>query len=567
LYALRVDLAARGRIMSSESQLWHSMPRSHLILGKRSFGLTLATAAFLAGCATTPSAPHRPSALAAESAPPPYFLRLDSYDPFAAVDQAILRVGMGPETSAQVTSAPSSREIDLWSRVIQGFRFANCPAGSRAEQWAEWFGDRHEYLQRVMNRAQPWLYDIATELERRKLPGELALLPIVESAFDPFAYSHGRAAGPWQFIASTAREYGLEINEFYDGRRDFYAATRAALDYLETLNRRFDEDWEITLAAYNGGQGRVGRAIQANRAGNRSTAFADLRLPRETRSYVPKMHGLGCLFADPERFGWQRPVWANEPRIARIELPGAVDVVELSALANLDLTELVALNAGLNRHLSSPTGPFHLIVPLDRAEQVRRSLSEVTTENLVEWREIRVQRGDTLSHLAVRHATTISALRQANGLTSDDLQIGQVLRLPTGGRLSQRSAHLGKYQELAELQQRLLPTKQFRHRVRPGESLWVIARRYGVGVSDLQRWNGLGRSSLIRPGQALSVRMDQRAPARPVASYTVRQGDSLWRIARRLNVSLVDLMRWNGLNEASILRPGQTLSIRGGADA
>ncbi len=522
---------------------------------------------FLAACATLDGRSDSQTVDQAPAPPlPPYYLRAQLDNPFQTIDDAVRRVG-----SLRAPAADDDDD-DLWQRVIQRFAFAECPDGSRAQQWAQWFGDRPDYMERVLTRAQPWLYDIAGEIEARDLPGELALLPIVESAYDPFAYSHGRASGAWQFLSGTARDYGIEINEFYDGRRDVYAATRAALDYMSYLGNRFGGDWELALAAYNAGQGRVNRAVQRNRARGRPTTFDDLVLPRETRAYVPKMHGLGCLFLEPERYGLALPKWPNQPTVAKVELEGPTDIVVLSARADLDLAELLALNAGLNRHLTSPTGPHHLIVPADRESSVKETLPSLNGEQTIVWREISVRRGDTLSGLAQRHNTSVRALREANNINGDMLSIGQVLKLPGEGVVPENSAYADRYQELASLQERLLPTRRFQHQVRPGESLWLIARNYRVSVSDIQRWNGMGSSSLIRPRQRLMIHMDSpgsRASGSPAPAsashYTVRNGDSLWLIARRHQVRLNDLMRWNGLNETSVLRPGQRLVIRPGA--
>ncbi|NBB92001.1 MAG: LysM peptidoglycan-binding domain-containing protein [Gammaproteobacteria bacterium] len=507
----------------------------------------------LSGCA----------ALETEPATPPEATKrnpVDLPDPFSVVEEATRHLGDDLEPEAQPPRPPH-----LWARVIERFHFAECPADSRAEQWAHWYGEQSEYMQRVLSRARPWLYDITGELERRDLPGELALLPIVESAYDPFAYSHGRAAGTWQFVRATARERGIEINDFYDGRRDVWAATRGALDYLEYLNGRFG-DWNLALAAYNGGQGRVQRAIERNQRAGRSTEWHELRLPRETLGYVPKLNGLGCLFRQPGRYGFEIPVWDNRPQVARIELDGPVDIVALSAAADIDIAELVAVNPGLNGHLTPPGGPHHLFVPAGRADRVREVLDDIGGEDMIVWREIRVRPGDTLSHLARRHDTTVRQLREANRLSSDFLRAGQKLRLADNGRTPESSPHSERYAQLERLQARLLPTRRFQHQVRPGESLWVIARRYGVSVRDLQQWNGLGGDSLIRPGDRILVNMSQPGVSAS-REYTVRRGDSLWTIARRHDVTVRDLMRWNGLADGAILRPGQTLTIRGDGNA
>ncbi|MEE4637767.1 MAG: LysM peptidoglycan-binding domain-containing protein [Wenzhouxiangella sp.] len=500
----------------------------------------------------------------------PYYLRANLEEPFDAVDRALRRVVQDPQDLAE-TSERKALEVDLLAQVVDRFEFADCPDGSRALEWAHWFGDRPDYMARVLDRAHPWMHDIVGELRRRQMPGELALLPIVESAYDPFAYSHGQASGTWQFLSATARDLGIEINDWYDGRRDVYAATRAALDYLSYLNTLFEGDWNLALAAYNGGQGRVGRAIRRNQARNRSTNWDALPLPRETLAYVPKLHGLACLFREPARFGWSRPQWSDTPLIARIELPGPVDVVAVSALADIDIAELVALNPGLNRHLTPPSGPHHLIVPIDQKQDVIAILPEANGRPKLRYEEIVVRRGDTLSGLALRHQTSVTALREINELRGDHLALGQRLRLPSDEPAIETDLPWSAgYPELARLQERLLPTRRLQHQVRPGESLWVIARRYSVSVEDVQRWNGLGARSLIRPGQRLVINMEapggRAARARPTR-YTVRSGDSLWLISRRLDVRLADLMRWNGLDEASVLRPGQILTVHRGDSA
>ena len=490
-------------------------------------------------------------------------------DAFQRVDDAIRRVGKARDDLAEGEQYVPDDEgyPDLLARAQSRFAFAQCDEGSRALAWAQWYADRPDYMERVLNRAYPWLYDILTEIEYRDLPGELIVLPIVESAYDPFAYSRSRAAGTWQFLSGTARDFGIEINDAYDGRRDVFAATRAALDYLAYLGELFDNDWNLALAAYNAGQGRVQRAMRRNASLGRGTDWASLPLPRETQAYVPKINGLGCLFADPERFDFALPVWENQPKIARVELDGPIDIVQLSSQADLELAELLVLNAGLNGHMTSPTGPHHVIVPLDRAEDVIDALPSLDAPLVFSHQTITVQRGDTLSRLANRYNTSIVELREANQLNGDLLRVGQQLRIPSVDAIPADPLLTERYAELASLQEQLLPRRRHMHQVRPGESLWTIARQYRVGIQDIQRWNNLGQSTLIRPGQQLAVTMEpvQRptnTSAPQAINYTVRNGDSLWLIARRHNVRVNDLLEWNQLEEGAILRPGQRLRIR-----
>ena len=505
----------------------------------------------LSGCSLTEQKPD-----SSPAAHDPALPAADRPDPFAMVEDSIrhLDAGAGAEKAA-------TRPPHLWARIVERFEFAECEAGSRADQWARWYGERDEYMQRVLGRARPWLYDIAGQLETRQLPGELALLPIVESAYDSFAYSRGQAAGPWQFVSATARDRGLIINDYYDGRRDPWASTRAALDYLEYLENRFG-DWNLALAAYNGGQGRVGRAIEKNRKNGLSTDWNQLPLPRETLAYVPKLHGLGCLFSRPEQYGFKVPVWDNRPRVERVELEHPVDIVAFSAATGISIADLVAANPGLSGHMTSPEGPHHLVVPFLKADRARAALKALDPVDMQQWQQISVSPGDTLSHLAARHGTTVDKLRAANNLNNDFLRAGQTLRLATVASAPQNPEYAQRYAELETLHQRLLPTERYQHQVQPGESLWQIARNYSVTVDDLKRWNGIS-GAMIRPGDRIVINMTHPAAIK-TRRYTVKNGDSLWVIARRHNVSVKELMRWNGLANGAVLQPGQTLTIRGG---
>jgi len=525
-----------------------------------------AVAAVLTGCATIGGRAGL-EAQAPQMAPmPPYYLRAQLDDPFSAIESATKRLSVLDESTRRLPKKSGAE--DVWQRAIDRFAFAQCENFPEAEAWAQWFGERPDYVTRVMERARPWLYDIVNEIERRDLPGELALLPVVESAYDPFAYSHGRASGTWQFVVATAQSHGIEINDWYDGRRDVYASTRAALGYLDQLSQRFDGDWNLALAAYNGGQGRVGRAIASNQRANRPTDWRSLTLPRETKAYIPKLHGLSCLFSSAQDYGLTLPSWPHRPVVEKIALNGPTDVVVLSALLGLDVAELIALNPGLNRHITSPTGPHHLIVPVAMADQARKIVEDMAAAQL-EYRSIQVGTGDTLSGLAQRHNTTVADLKAHNGLTSDRIRLGQTLEIPSKINPRQPAQYADRYQELALLQARLVPAKRFEHTVRPGESLWVIARRYQVTLADIQRWNRLGAKNLIQPGQKLTIIMEPdigttTSVATTPRRYTVRNGDSLWVISRRHEVPLSELMRQNNLHQNSVLRPGQTLILTQG---
>jgi len=531
---------------------------------RRGLGAMLVSLA-LAGCATQQAGVSDLADPGPEAAPVEARLEPSPSDPFAAIDGVFAELALAGRGRAETDGIDRAL---IWPRVVSGFEFAECPVDSSAQRWAIWYASKPDYMRRVFNRARPWMHYIVNEVERRGLPAEFALLPVVESAFDPFAYSHGRASGPWQFLAGTARDYGLEINDWYDGRRDYLAATGAALDYLADLGKMFDGDWALATAAYNAGQGRVRRAIRRNAARGHATTWDQLRLPRETRGYVPKLKGLACLFREPARYGFVLPTIYDRPEIERIALNGPVDLAELALATGLEPSEFITLNAGLNRPRTPPQGPHHLAVSRAVAERVSAAVAALKPLPALPLREVVVRRGDTLSALALRHKTTIETLVELNGLKGTMLVAGQTLKLPGQAGDSMPAgddpAYLETRRQFASLQQQLLPNDRFIHRVRSGESLWVIARRYGVTVGELQRMNGLGPRTLIRPGQRLVIETDRKPEAPPVVEgrYIVRQGDSLWRIARAQRVELAALMRWNGLNAGSILRPGQELVIR-----
>jgi len=452
----------------------------------------------------------------------------------------------------------------VWERLVHSFALPDCSGHGIARSWAEWYAERPEYMARVFRRAQPWIHFIAEELEERELPGELALLPIVESAYDPFAYSRGAAVGAWQFIASTGRRYGLKQDWWYDGRRDVWASTHAALDYLTDLGDKFEGDWLLALAGYNSGENRVARELDKNRARGKPADFWNISLPRETRGYVPKLMGLGCLLRDADQYDFQLPATPDRPVIAMIDPGAQADLVLVSQIAGVDIDVLFSLNPGFNRWATSPDGPHHIVLPLEGAQKFRQKAAGMNIATLMKWDQVTVREGDTLSQLANLHQVPVSVIRSANGLDGDLIRVGQKLRLPRDEQLLIDPLYASAAAELQRLQSGLIASDRLKHRVQPGESLSVIAQRYRVSVRELQAWNNISKPRSLRAGQDLIV---FQSPAPPKAKqsgsvqHTVQSGDSLWSIARKYRVDLDDLMRWNGLSDSTIIQPGQSLKI------
>lgn len=451
----------------------------------------------------------------------------------------------------------------IWERIVDQFALESCEGHQRAVDWAKWYAARPDYMGRIFARAEPWLYYIAEEVERRNMPGEFVLLPIVESAFDPFAFSSGRAVGTWQFIAATGKRYGLEQNWWYDGRRDVHSATQSALNYLQDMAAMFDGDWLLAMAGYNSGEGRVGRLVRKQRSAGKPSDYWNLRLPRETRGYVPKLLGLQCLFSDPEKYGLELPDIPNEPAVKLVAMGTQADLVITAQLAEMPVEDLFRLNAGFNRWATNPDGPHYLVMPLENAEKIESKLEVLELDALMRWDQITVKRGDTLGKLAEEYHMPLSVLRTANAGSGDVIRVGQKLRLPREGTDRIDPLYANNASELQNLQARLVAPSRTSHRIRPGESLSVIAQRYRVSVDDLRRWNKISDPHSIRAGRSLAIFQQQVAPSSGSSQtrYTVQQGDTLWGIARKYRVKMNDLIRWNNLNSESILQPGQRLNV------
>ena len=511
----------------------------------------------LAGCATTGSGTPE----TAQAAPEPVEDVETVPSSVATIDEHLYI----PPVEEEVPDAgPVHVHDSVWERLVHQFELPECSDNEKNLKWAQWYADHPEYMSRIFKRAQPWIYHIANEIEKRGVPGELALLPIVESAYDPFAYSRGRALGAWQFIASTGKNYGLNQNWWYDGRRDVWASTDAALEYLSTMAEMFEGDWLLALAGYNSGENRVARQVRKNRASGKPADFWNLRLPRETRGYVPKLLGLTCLFKYPEKYDFQPPATPDKPVIAAVDIGQQADLVLVAQMADVPIDVLFTLNPGYNRWATSPDGPFRVVLPVDGAERLEARLATTDLDTLMRWDQVVVQNGDTLSAISARQNVPVSVLRTSNNLRGDLIRAGQKLRLPRDEQLMVDPAYAQAAAELQNLQSGLIAADQISHRVRRGESLSVIARRYRVSVRDLQRWNNISDPRKLRAGKTIIV-FHQPAQQPPAAGgsvkYVVQRGDSLWSIANKYKVKVTDLRSWNSLGNNSLIQPGQSIRI------
>ena len=463
----------------------------------------------------------------------------------------------------------------IWPRLRAGFQLPDDLQHESLQDEVKWFAKHPEYIHRVLKRADPFLYYILEEAEKRNLPTELALLPIVESAYQPFAYSHGRAAGIWQFIPSTGRSFGLKQNWWYDGRRDIYASTQAALDYLESLNKQFKGDWMLALAAYNSGSGTVNRAIRKNKRAKRPTDFWHLELPKETRSYVPKLLALKEIISNPDDYAVSLRCISDAPGFKQVEAKSQLDLALAAELAEIDLETLYRFNPAFNRWATHPDGPHKLIFPVNSAELFEKNYSILPADKHLRWARHKIKAGETLSHVALKYNTSVKQIKKTNDIRGNSIRQGKYLLIPVSSK-DGSSYSLSSTQRLKSLQntKRGSNSQRINHIVKNGESFWEISRKYKVSMHKLAKWNGMAIKDPLKKGQKLVIWSSSKSnrgkqassqthnPHNTVKSihYTVRNGDSLSRIASRYHVKVNDLHRWNTI-KGKYLKPGQRLKL------
>ena len=456
---------------------------------------------------------------------------------------------------------------DIWNRVRSGFSIADTTNNPRLISELKWYAKHQKYLDRVVERSEPFLHYVLNEAEKRNLPTELVLLPIVESAYQTFAYSHGRASGIWQFIPSTGKIYGLKQNWWYDGRRDVYASTQAALKYLEDLNREFKGNWLHALAAYNSGSGTVRRAIRKNKKRGKPTDFWNLKLPKETQAYVPKLLALKRLISNPADYGITLNCVDDTPYFEAVDIHAQLDLAMAAEMAQIDLDRLYQLNPAFNHWATAPYGPHRLLIPVDQAEIFKQNLAQIPKDERVKWKRHKIKDGQTLSHIADRYSVSVSSLKRLNNLRSTNIRAGKYLVIPVSSR-KLSDYNLTAYQRKKTLQNINRKGNKVTHIVQRGDTFWDLSRTYKVNSRSIARWNGMAIRDPLREGQKLVIWT--KASIRKSASngrdtiqrisYRVRNGDSLYLIAQKFNVGVKDLRRWNSLT-SKYLQPGQKIKL------
>lgn len=476
-----------------------------------------------------------------------------------------VQVGKSIEWSKALQQPEKPRHEDIWERIRAGYKLQDqIGTNPRVERQRFGLASRPGSIQQIAERSGPYIHYIVERLEENGMPLELALLPMIESSYNPQAYSPAHAAGLWQFIPSTGRHFNLRQTNWYDGRRDILASTNAAISYLKRLHDMFNGDWLLALASYNAGEGTVSRAIERNQRQGLPTDYWNLPLPRETQDYVPKLLAVSQIIQSPAAYGVSLAPIANEPYFEKVAIRHQLDLSKVAAMADVDKDELYQLNPAF-KHGITLDGPRHLLVPVDKAEGLSESLARLRPESLVQWQRYQVRSGDSLHDIANRHHVTVTTLRDINRLSANRVRVGQTLLIPQTADspptapLFERSP-----QPVAEAPTKTATPRSYR--VRRGDSLWSIARQHKVTAADLQRWNRLkGRN--LKAGQVLTLHLADTTgqtssgnTRHSVTYYKVRRGDSLAAIAERFSVHTRHLKEWNP-SLGRTLKPGQTLTL------
>ena len=466
---------------------------------------------------------------------------------------------IGVNSTCETSRLQGKNFKSVWTRMRSGFCFSSINS-SRISEELKWMKKNKDFVYRSVERSKPYLYHILSYLEKRNLPHELALLPMVESGFQPFAYSASRAAGIWQFIPPTAREYGLKMNWLYDGRRDVLESTKAATYFLSDMHRHFRGNWLLAIASYNTGAGNVGKAI--NKANNIFTkpTYWDLKLPRETELYVPRLLALAKIVANPSRYGFKLPLIENKKFTSAVNFRDPIDFKTLSIITGISQSELVNLNPGYSTWILDPSQQNTLLLPT-RAAKVFRSRYNKISNSIYESKVHKVVKGDSLYKISRIYNVKINAIKKTNNLIKDTIYINQKLKIPselnTGNKefinINGQKYYINK------------KTVTFNHIVKRYDNWYKISKKYDVPLNKLLRWNDANKKTKLKINELVKIKLQgpilTKNKNKNTLRYVVSSGERYDQIVRGFNVSKETLIKDNKLKNRKYLTAGDNLII------
>lgn len=449
--------------------------------------------------------------------------------------------------------------LDVWDVLRSEFALNHEESRQEVQEQIRWIVGHPGYLQKVCRQSEPYIYHILVEIKKRKLPGELALLPMLESAYNPFAYSGVGAAGLWQLMPGTGSHLGLKQDWWFDGRRGVRSSTDAALNYLQYLNKFFHGDWILTIAAYDAGEGSISRSIKSTPYRGRTVSYWELSVPRETQIYVPRLLALAEVFQNPGRYHLSLPEIPYLPYFEEVNIGSQIDLNHAAKMAGISYKELIKLNPGFNHWTTAPYKPFKLLIPAEKVHQFNLNLANLPEEKRVSWQKHTVKPGDNLDNIAIRYHTTVNLIKQLNQLTTNHIKPNQFILIPS----TKNAPTVVKIEPAAAtipLEHQLATSRNHRiiHIVQDHDTYQKLVTTYSVSVKDIQSWNKLASNQPLQKGQQLVIWKRVNQPIQ----YTVKTGDTLSSIAQLHKTKIERIVALNpGLNRNEPLPLGQKLFV------
>lgn len=439
-------------------------------------------------------------------------------------------------------NALSRSTPSVWEVMRQQFTLNHETTQPEVQNQLHWLVAHPSYLHKLA-QSEPYIYHIITEIKKRHIPGEIALIPMIESSYDPFAYSGAGAAGLWQLMPGTGTDLGLKQDWWFDGRRSIRPATDAALNYLVYLNKFFNGNWILAFAAYDSGEGTMARIIKSSGQSGRKINFWTLPVPGETKAYIPRLLALAEIIQNPQRYKVTLPDIPHVPYFEEVNIGTQIDLNHAAKLAGISYHDLIKLNPGYNRWATAPYRPYKLLIPADRVEHFNRNLANFPEDQRIIWTRHQVSAGDNLKLIAQRYHTTINLIRELNQLKSDSVRKGQYVLIPNTKRMAKTATHPVSKAPVRKPQFALPQQYKTIHIVQRNESLQQIIHKYGVTTRQIRAWNKSITGQALTPGQQLVIWRHNK-PSTPKV-YVVRRGDTPARIARVNHTGLQTLLHLN----------------------
>ncbi|MFT5258702.1 MAG: membrane-bound lytic murein transglycosylase D [Saprospiraceae bacterium] len=449
----------------------------------------------MSACSTTPKEPTVTPQSSEQTAP-------TKVTPASNSESSNAKVVTKTIATPVVVKPAIQQPKDLWQRLREGFALPELDT-KRVAYYERQFTAKPAFIENIFTRASWFLPSIVDAVQDKGYPMEIALLPAVESAFKPDAKSHSGASGLWQFIGSTSRIYDMHENWWYDARRDPDLSTAAAIQFLGELNVRFDGDWFLSFAGYNAGGGNIEKAIRRNKRNNQPTHFSALKLRKETAHYVPKLVAFRNIIRDPAKYNITLPKMPTSPAIAAFDAGSQIDLSIFASSLGVDQKVMRFLNRAYKHGVTPPDGPHIIQLPVAKLAIAKQELNSLGDSNKMQWAHYRVQSGDVLGRISSQYNVSVAAIKRTNKLSSNLIHLGQILLIPVIG--DKGSTKVAKTSTANSTQTGDLSTEKVTHLVRKGDTLWQIARRYGVKVAQLSSWNKISSSQTLRLGQRLLI--------------------------------------------------------------